>query len=169
MTELSNYDFDLGKHTRTITTASFQAQSWFNLGLNWVYGFNQEEAVICFQNAVKADPDCAMAYWGIAYAAGPFYNMAWRDFSLAEATTATAICYNAAQTALVKMNGCTQLEQALIKAIALRFQKNHPVEQTEYDKWDDDFADAMRCVYKNYPHDMDVVAWFVEAAMTRTP
>ena len=35
------------------------------------YGFNHEEAVRCFERAVEADPACAMAHWGIAYAIGP--------------------------------------------------------------------------------------------------
>jgi hypothetical protein len=32
--------FDLGSHSRLITTASAEAQVWFNRGLNWLYGFN---------------------------------------------------------------------------------------------------------------------------------
>ena len=62
--------FDLGAHTRRISTASPDAQKWFNLGLNWSYGFNQEEGVKCFRKALESDPDCLMAHWGIAYAAG---------------------------------------------------------------------------------------------------
>ena len=34
----------------------------------------------CFERAVDADPDCAMAHWGIAYAAGPNYNKEWDAF-----------------------------------------------------------------------------------------
>jgi hypothetical protein len=30
--------FDLGSHARLITTASADAQLWFNRGLNWLYG-----------------------------------------------------------------------------------------------------------------------------------
>ena len=37
--------FDLGAHTRRISSTSPAAQKWFNLGLNWSYGFNQEEGV----------------------------------------------------------------------------------------------------------------------------
>jgi hypothetical protein len=35
------------------------------------------EAVACFRKALEHDPDCAMAHWGIAYAAGPNYNLPW--------------------------------------------------------------------------------------------
>ena len=73
------YSFDLGSHGRTIATISPEAQRWFNLGLNWCLGFNQEEGVKCFHNALAFDPDCVMAHWGVAYGLGPFYNLIWRD------------------------------------------------------------------------------------------
>jgi hypothetical protein len=37
--------FDLGNYNRNITTSSESAQTWFNRGLIWCYGFNQEEGV----------------------------------------------------------------------------------------------------------------------------
>lgn len=169
MNKLIDYDFDLGPHTRVISTTSVEAQQWFNSGLMWIYGFNQEEAVTCFQNAVTADPSCAMAHWGIAYAAGPFYNMAWCDFSLAEAEVATATCHAAAQTAKRLKGSATPLEQELIEAINKRFPQPTPATQDEYDEWDDSFANAMRKIYQQNQTDMDIVALFVEAAMTRTP
>ena len=65
-----NYNFDLGTHTRAITTTSPQAQLWFDSGLNWCFSFNHEEGVSCFKKALEHDPSYAMAWWGIAYAAG---------------------------------------------------------------------------------------------------
>ena len=52
--------FDLGSFARPVTTTSEIAQRWFNRGLIWMYGFNHEEAIRCFQNAVAADPGCVM-------------------------------------------------------------------------------------------------------------
>lgn len=57
--------FDLGTHTRKITTTSPEAQIWFDRGLNWLFGFNHGEAVKCFRKAIDSDPECAMAYWGV--------------------------------------------------------------------------------------------------------
>lgn len=34
--------FDLRAHTRKIQTKSAEAQRWFDLGLNWCFGFNQD-------------------------------------------------------------------------------------------------------------------------------
>jgi hypothetical protein len=63
--------YDLGAYSRRVTTKSPEAQVWFDRGLNWLFGFNHAEAIKCFAKALEHDPDCAMAHWGIAYAAGP--------------------------------------------------------------------------------------------------
>ena len=72
--------FDLGTYTRMVTTASPEAQLWFDRGLVWTYGYNHEEAIVCFEKALQHDPGCAMAQWGIAYAIGPNYNKPWEAF-----------------------------------------------------------------------------------------
>ena len=63
--------YDLGTYSRPITTSSADAQLWFDRGLIWTYGYNHEEAIVCFETALEHDPQCAMAHWGIAYAVGP--------------------------------------------------------------------------------------------------
>ena len=75
--------FDLGAHSFPVSTASAEAQLWFDRGLLWTYGYNHEEAVACFDRAIAADPGCAMAHWGKGYAAGPNYNMPWDLFDKA--------------------------------------------------------------------------------------
>ncbi|OED42139.1 hypothetical protein AB833_07480 [Chromatiales bacterium (ex Bugula neritina AB1)] len=161
--------FDLGTHTREITTSSGKAQYWFTYGLNWCYGFNQEEGVTCFQKALEYDPECAMAHWGIAYAAGPFYNYAWCDFSEDEAERCCKLCYQHVERAKFYAKTTTPVEQDLIQALAYRFQKPHRVTQDEFNRWDDDYSNAMRTVYTRHPNDHDVAALFAEAMMTRTP
>jgi hypothetical protein len=76
---------DLGSHSRPITTASPEAQRWYDLGLYWCFGFNREEAFRCFRMALEFDPVCVMVHWGMAYAAGPFYILAWREYGEVEA------------------------------------------------------------------------------------
>ena len=161
--------FNLGSHTRQISTTSEYAQHWFNLGLNWCYGFNQEEGVKCFLKALEYDPECVMAHWGVAYGAGPFYNYAWCDFSAEQAASATRFCHNHITAAVGYSDKASDLENRLVKALACRFQKPHPVPQDEFNQWDDDYANAMREVYQDYSDDHDVMALFAEAMMTRTP
>ena len=63
--------YDLGTYSCKVTTGSPYAQTWFDRGSNWAYAYNHEAAINCFEKALQADTDCAMAYWGIAYAIGP--------------------------------------------------------------------------------------------------
>ena len=65
-----------GKGARhfVVTTTSADAQRWFDQGLTLCYGFNHAEAIRSFEQATRADPDCAMAWWGIAYAWGTHIN-----------------------------------------------------------------------------------------------
>jgi len=161
--------FDLGEHEREISTTSNEAQRWFNLGLNWCYGFNHEEGAKCFLKALECDPDCVMAHWGAAFGAGPFYNYPWRDFSETEASEATAFTHHHIQCARACVHKSNDLENRLVEALAERFQKPHAVPPEEFDAWDDAYAAAMRRVYCGYKDDHDVMAIFAEALMTRTP
>lgn len=56
---------NIGNSHLKITTGSTEAQRWFDQGLNLLHAFWEFEAYRCFLQAAKADPDCAMAYWGI--------------------------------------------------------------------------------------------------------
>ena len=115
--------FDLGSHRKSVSTTSKEAQLWFDRGLNWCFGFNQEEGVACFQKALEYDPQCVMAYWGIAYAAGPFYNLPWRHFGEEESTECTKFCYEQIQKARQYAASASALENALVEALSFRFQK----------------------------------------------
>jgi tetratricopeptide (TPR) repeat protein len=161
--------FNLGSHTRTISTGSPEAQRWFNLGLNWCFAFNKSEGVKCFREALEFDPECVMAHWGIAYGCGPFYNMTWRDHSEEEANTATGIAYEHIQIARALTRRATELENRLVETLACRVQKPHSVEPEEFDRWDYDYAAELRRVYHQYRDDHDVAALLVEALITRTP
>ncbi len=161
--------FNLGELTKEISTPSAEAQKWFNMGLNWCYGFNHEEGLKCFEEALRHDPHCVMAHWGCAYSAGPFYNYVWRQFSRQEADECTRFCHEYIQKARAIAIHGSEKENQLVEALGRRFQKPHWVEGEEFDRWDDDYANAMRRVYYNFMDDHDIIALFAEAIMTRTP
>lgn len=163
--------FSLGPYSRQISTSSNEAQTWFNRGLNWCYAFHHKEAVRCFEKVVDLDPDCAMGYWGVAYATGPYYNIPWEKMSPSGRPVAIATTYENAQKAVeVAANGGTSaVEQALCRALARRFQANAADDMEVLSGWDDDYADAMRAVYRDFADDYDVAALTAEALMVRTP
>ena len=163
---MSDY-YDLGPYTRPVTTTSKEAQIWFDRGLNWCYGYNHEEAVRCFKKAAKYDPNCAMAQWGIAYAAGPNYNKQWVAFDPVDLKSSLGLACAATKQALKLLDQASPVEQALIRPLAKRYPLNEPGNVTPI--WNEDYAAAMREVYLSHMDDLDVAALFAEAIMNRTP
>lgn len=159
--------YDLGSYGRQVTTSSPTAQLWFDRGLVWTYAYNHEEAVVCFQRAVEADPDCGMAYWGIAYGIGPNYNKQWTDFEDDEKPDALAQALGAIEQANRCADQTTPAERALIEAIAQRYPQDATIE--DFGPWNDAYADAMRAVYNAHPGDLDISCLLAEAIMNRTP
>jgi len=159
--------YDLGSYSRPITTASREAQTWFDRGLMWTYGYNHEEALRCFDKAARADPGCAMAQWGIAYAAGPNYNKQWAAFDALDLSNSLELARTATKRALGLLGTASPVEQALIRPLATRYPSDDPSQVTP--AWNDDYAAAMRRAYRDFPADHDVAALFAEAIMNRTP
>lgn len=164
-----SYDFDLGPWSRKISTDNSEAQIWFDRGLNWVYAYNHEEAVSCFRSALEHDPGCAMAWWGIAYATGPFYNRSWTALSDTEIDAFLPICHDAARRAAELAGEGNAAERRLIDAIQARYQTPDERDRAVLDTWHMAFTDAMRDVHHAFPEDLDIAALFAEAAMTCTP
>jgi tetratricopeptide (TPR) repeat protein len=159
--------YDLGVSSFPITTRTSTAQTWFDCGLLWAYGFNHREAVTCFERAVADDPDCAMAYWGIAYAAGPNYNKQWERFDPRELQSTFRRTFDESRNALEVRGRASEKERAIIETLQARYPSPTPVE--DFQRLYDDYADAMREAYQRFPDDMDVVALFADALMCRTP
>lgn len=163
---MSDY-YDLGTYSCPVTTSSADAQIWFDRGLAWTHGYNHDEAVACFQRAAELGPDCAMAHWGVAYAAGPNYNLPWDLRDENGQKKSLAIAYDATQRALSQITGCTAVEQALIRALPRRYPQRDPVEDMH--RWDYDFADAMRAAFAEQPDHLDLRTFYVEALLNLTP
>ncbi|ETX06234.1 tetratricopeptide repeat protein [Candidatus Entotheonella palauensis] len=161
--------FDLGRYSRPITTHSKEAQAWFDRGLIWCYGFHRTEALRCFQKVVEWDPDCAMGYWGLAYAIGPYYNISWPQMAPSARAKALAQTYEQARQAQSLAAQGTPAEQALCHAFTIRYAAPQVDDDNLFAQWDDAYAQVMRDVYAQFPHDYDVCALTGEALMCRTP
>ena len=150
---------DLGTLHHPITTSSPQAQQYFDQGLRLIYAFNHDEATRSFTEAARLDPNCAMAYWGIAHAVGPNYNLALDPER--EKTATEAI-----QKALSLAAKVSDAERAYIEALAKRFP-NPP--SGDRKALDTAYADAMRKVARRYPDDLDAATLFAESLMVLRP
>lgn len=64
-----NSDADVDASTDAIV------RRWMDRAMLLGYGFNHEAAVFCCEEALKLDPSCVLAHWGIAYNLGENYNV----------------------------------------------------------------------------------------------
>jgi tetratricopeptide (TPR) repeat protein len=151
---------DLGPHRRAVTTSSAEAQAEFDRGLAYLYGFNHDEAIRAFTRASELDPDCAMAWWGIAYAHGPHINNPAVPEQRANAA------WEALGKAVARAGDGTPVEQALIAALETRYASPQPEDRAPLDVA---YAEAMRGVHAAYPEDADVGALTAEALMDVHP
>jgi len=161
--------YNLGSYKRLVTTQDQAALHWFNNGLIWIYGFDLEMAARCFREAIKLDDDCAMAWWGLAYSSGIYYNKPWHRMQKDELVEKLQFTYETSREAAKRTAHVTPLEKMLVEALQARYQSPTPVAEAEYHRWDDEYADEMRKVYAAFPEDDDVCALHAEALMTRTP
>lgn len=105
---------NLGNHAFPVTTDSTRAQLFFNQGMLLTYGFNHAEAMRSFREVARLDPDCAMAYWGMALVLGPNINMAMPP-------EAEPIAYETIQKAVALKKNASEKEKAYIDALAKRY------------------------------------------------
>jgi tetratricopeptide (TPR) repeat protein len=159
--------FDLGDHSRPVTTTIAEAQTWFDRGLVWSYAFNHEEAALCFERAAQADPSCAMAHWGLAYAMGPNYNKPWEFFDEEELRTTVERTHDAVERAAELVGHAAPVEQALVRALEHRYPRREAVEDCSV--WNVGYADAMGVVAREFPDDLDVATLYADALMNLTP
>jgi tetratricopeptide (TPR) repeat protein len=152
------YD-SLGSYSYRITTASPEAQRWFDQGLRLVYAFNHNEAQRAFRQASLLDPQCAMCYWGIALTEGSNYN---HPTDADREKKALAAVQQAQQLSAA----ARPQERALIQAIAKRHSADAGAQRAELDRA---YADAMREVSRQFPDDLEAATFFADAMMNLRP
>src|SRR5829696_1258982 len=136
------YKSGLGTFTRPISSANKEAQAFFNQGFQMMYAFAKPEAVRSFREAWKRDPNCAICYWGEAWAWGSYLNA---PMTAQEAPHA----YTAAQKALSLKASADEKERAFIDAMAVRYVEKFDAEKrVDQDKA---YASAMERVAARYP------------------
>ncbi len=150
----------LGGLSRKVTTASPEAQRYFDQGLALVYAFNHDEAIRSFHRAAELDPRCAMAWWGVAYANGPHINNPVVPEGRAKAA------WEALGKATAALAGASPVEGALVRALASRYADPQPEDRKPLDQA---YADAMRRVFETFPGDADVGALFAESLADLRP
>jgi len=149
----------LGSLTYKITTASSQAQSYFDQGLRLAYGFNHAEARRSFRKAEKLDPHCAMCFWGEALVLGPNINQPMPEEAVQPA-------FAAMQKAKALAVSASPRERVLIAALSKRYAQDA---KTDRKPLDAAYAAAMKKAAEQFPDDDDIAVLYAESVMDLSP
>ena len=149
----------LGDFHRSVSTGSAAAQQYFDQGMRLLWAFNHDEATRSFAEAAALDPSCAACYWGVALEVGPNYNFPVMDATRGE------VAWQALQQARQYAAAASEVERALIEALAARYPGPRALAGAELDAALRAYAAAMRAVADRFPGDDDVQTLCAEAAM----
>lgn len=145
---LGNYGFD-------VTTNNDQSRYFFNQGWRLVIGFNHSEAMRSFKEAVRLDPDNAMAYWGWALTMGPNLN-------LPMLTNNVGRTWHAMEKAISLKDKVSDWERDYIDTLASRYSSDHSVPR---DVLDIAYVKATEKLMNKYPEDLNAAVLYAAAAM----
>lgn len=151
----------LGIYDWKISTSEPRAQEYFKQGMQLRWAYNVNEAARSMAEARRIDPNCAMCYWGEAFALGSFLN---GHMTTEKGARGRKAILKAVE--LVDGNTST-MEKDLIMATLVRYPENWTTEigndkekrRSTYQA----FADNMAEVYNNYPTDHDIAAIYAQS------
>jgi tetratricopeptide (TPR) repeat protein len=153
----------LGGVEMPISSSVEQAQRYFDQGLALSYAFNHEAAIDSFREAARLDPECAMCWWGVAFAHGPNINAPMGPEAAAAAWQAVAQAVRLARHA-------SPAERAWIDAIQTRYREDAVASAgAERRALDEAFANAMRELRRGQPENLHAATIFAESLMTLSP
>jgi tetratricopeptide (TPR) repeat protein len=150
---------DSGTYSRTISTQSPDAQTFFDQGLRLAWGFYFPESIASYQQASLYDPDHPMPYWGIAHAAGPNPNSRYAQMPDDPQGAGLA----AIEAALARIDRATPMEVELIRALYVFYDADSISDPDERDRA---YLAQMRALNKKYPNDPDVTALYAGSFMS---
>ena len=154
------YPTGLGTFTRPISSTNPDAQAFFNQGFQMMYAFAKPEAVRSFRESWKRDPNCAICYWGEAWAWGSYLNAPMGPEEAPHAWTAV-------QKALALKDRASAKERALIDAMAVRYVERFDASRRR--DQDQAYADRMQKVADDYPDDLDIATLYADALFLLEP
>jgi tetratricopeptide (TPR) repeat protein len=154
------YTSGLGPFTRKISSRNAEAQKFFDQGFQMMFAFAKLDAVRSFRESWKRDPDCAICFWGEAWAWGSYLNGPM-------SAEQSPFAYAAAKKALALRDKASPKERDLIDAIQVRYVKDFDVKtRVEQDKA---YAEEMRKLYEKYRDDLEIGTLYGDALFLLEP
>ena len=148
-----------GTYSRAISTDVDLAQTYFDQGLRFAWGFYFPESLASYQEASRLDPSHPMPFWGIAHAAGPNPNSRYAQMPDDPQGAGLA----AIEAALDRIDRATPMEASLINALYVFYDANSIPDPRERDRA---YLAEMRKLNQQYPDDPDIAALYAGSFMS---
>ncbi|OUU78317.1 MAG: hypothetical protein CBC38_08085 [Gammaproteobacteria bacterium TMED78] len=145
----------LGSYNWIISTNKPEAQNFFKQGIQLRWAYNVTESAISMMEARRVDPNCAMCYWGEAFALGSFLNGHMTEENSVYAREAIL---KASELSAISNN---ELEKDLINASIIRYPQDYQFENRRAS--DLLFAQEMKELYEKYPGNHDIATIYAVA------
>ena len=133
-------------------------QAAFNRGIALLHDFWYDKAEEQFQSIAKADPTCAMAYWGQAMT---IWHEIWDRPNDATLAKGLALVQQAQ-----KAGAKTERERDYIKALA-RFYQNYKA--ANFETRVTAYSNAMEELHEKYPQDHEAAAFYALSLLAAAP
>ena len=140
------------------TSCNAEGQAAFEVGLMLLHHMMYRQSASAFSNAAKADPDCAMAQWGIAMTK---FHPLWPGGPSPQETEAG----RAAAAQLLDMDPGTEREAAYVEAVLAFYEGEDVGFRERLAAW----AAKQREIDEAYPDDHDAAAFDALAQLTVAP
>lgn len=149
----------LGNYKFAVTTSNPESQYFFDQGFRLWVAFNHSEAMRSFKEAIRLDPNNAMAYWGWALSLGRNLNLPMLTNSMEQANYAVGMAKSL-------KSQVSPREADYIDALAARYNEDLSIPR---EVLDEAYAVAMEKLMNKYPDDPDAAVLFAGAAMNTQP
>ncbi|HEV2816468.1 MAG TPA: hypothetical protein VGW40_04500 [Allosphingosinicella sp.] len=136
-------------------SANREARAWFAQGVRLVYAFDEAEAIRAFRKAQQLDPDCALCFFGEAWARGPTINLQPRTEELGAARAA-------ARRAVALSERLSPRDRTLVEAMAIRTRDGAAFGNAAY-------ADFLEGAARRLPDDDTIAIMAADARMVVSP
>lgn len=148
------FESAMGDFHFKISSDSELAQRYFNQGFQLMYAFAKIDSARSFREAQRADPQCAICFWGESWAWGSYLNGAMT-------TSDAPRAYAKLQEATERINEASQLEADMIQSLSTRYIVNFdPSKRRVQDQL---YADTMAELYIKYPENLEIATLYADA------
>lgn len=131
------------------TSCSAEAESSVLRGLGWLHSFEYEQAARIFREALAADPECGIAYWGVA---ASHYHPLWAPPGAQELESGRAAIASAKST-----GAKTQRERDYIDALTVFYESS---DRLDHKTRAMAYSAALQQLHARYPEDREAAVFY---------